>query len=74
MGEKERIDKSFYFFYNANGTSTVVYLLTDVITLDTIVGFCTGFFNTFSDHAPLAFTIYIDLMTERCIHSEKFTK
>lgn len=50
-------------FYNANGTSTIDYLLTDVYNFDNIAYFSTGIFNCFSDHAPVSFCIktnYID--------------
>lgn len=56
-GRKGKGRQSNITFYNAHATSTIDYLLTDVNSSNTIVDFCTGYFNTFSDHAPLAFSI-----------------
>ena len=56
-GRKENDCNGNITFFNANGTSTIDYLLTDMNTLDTVFNFQTGKFNIFSDHAPLTFVI-----------------
>lgn len=55
--EKDRQSNVNIAFYNVNSTSTKYYLLTEVNSSGTTFDFSTGYYNIFSDHVLLVFSI-----------------